>query len=766
MKNILLRATMIVALVSCVSKLAAQNIAGTITDDAGEKLVGATVMWLDTNVGAVSDAEGYYKLHRVKGYEKIVVSMVGYVADTLAVDSSVETLDLRLYSANNLESIVVFDGLNANYISNTGLTKNEVISFAGLCKMACCNLAESFENSASVTVGFSDAISGARQIQMLGLAGTYTQVLDENRPIMRGLSAPYGLSYTPGMWLNSIQVSKGISSVTSGHETITGEINLEYRKPTDDERLFLNLYLNNELRPEMNISTARPVGKSGKLSTVLMAHISADTDTFEIDHNNDGFRDLPSSQQYNIANRWSYLATSGMQLRWGVKLIEEDRLGGMYDYDPDNRSTMLEDNIYGSQITNRGANAFFKLGAPVGRGVFDESTQQELRSNIALVVDYDIFDEDAYFGLNDYDGHENTASMSVMYNHYFTPSSSLILGVSTRLQSIDEIVENTTPTLSNIYDLSRTENEVGAYAEYTYKLEEKLSIIAGIRGDYNSYFDSYYITPRGHLKWSITPSSTLRASAGMGHRTSNVITDNIGIMATGRELVFESGLSGFDAQERALTFGGSFTQSFGILRAGDATFSVDYFRTSFSNSVIVDQEWNSSTIRIYSSSQPSITDSYQADLTWSPLMGFDIFATFRYTDTQITLTRPDGSYFSTQRPLVSKYKGLLNLQYASSMRRWVFDATAQLNGSVRLPVQDGVIENSEYSPSYPMFFAQVARRVGAWEIYVGCENIANYMQDNPIISAENPFSTDFNSSVVWGPLMGRKFYIGVRFNLY
>lgn len=761
-KNIFI-AVLVAAMVLSIPPALAQSLCGKVTDSDGVALAGATVWWAETTVGVSTTTDGEYSTHRVKGYDELVAGYIGYQNDTLRVKSGVSMVDFRLQSTLELESVVVESTLNGNYIKQSGIAKTEMISFAGLCKMACCNLAESFENSASVTVGFSDAISGARQIQMLGLAGTYTQVLDENRAIMRGISAPYGLSYTPGMWLNSIQVSKGISSVTAGHEAITGQINLEHRKPTDSERLFVNLFLNSELRPEANISTALPMGRSGKLSTVAMLHISADTDLWEMDHNGDGFRDMPAAQQYNFANRWSYLADSGVQLRWGVKLLEEDRLGGMYGYDPDRREHMLSDGIYGSQIKNRGFNGYFKVGTPVGSAVYDSESGDELRSNIAFVADYDLFDEDAYFGLNDYDGYERSISMSLMYNHYFSPRSSVIFGLSSHLQSVDETMSN----YDRLTDLSRTENEVGAYGEYTFKIGETFSLIAGLRGDYNSYYDTLYATPRGQVKWSVTPSTTLRASAGLGHRTSNVLTDNIGALTTGREIIFDQGVgSDFNRQERAVTLGGSFTQRFGIVKSGDATISLDYFRTDFSNTVVVDQEWDSSTIHIYSTTAPSTTDTYQADLTWAPTTGLDLFATFRYTDSSITLTRPDGSQYTTTRPLVSKFKTLFNIQYATRLRRWVFDATAQLNGSSRLPVQDGVITESVESPAYPMFYAQVSRRIGAWEIYTGCENIANYTQDTPIIGADDPFSTAFNSSVVWGPLMGRKFYIGLRFNLY
>ncbi len=750
----------------------AQSVIGTVRTSDSEPLVGASVWWVDTNIGAATDIEGEFKLYRVKEHSLLVASYLGYINDTIRVDNRVERVDFTLAADGvNLDEITVNSTIGGNFIRQGSIAKEETISFAGLCKMACCNLAESFENSASVTVGYSDAISGARQIKMLGLAGTYTQILDENRAIMSGIGAPYSLSYTPGMWLNSIQISKGVSSVTAGHEAITGQINLEHRKPTDEERLFLNLYLNDELRPEINASTAIPLTKDNRLSTVIMVHASADSDLVESDHNHDGFRDMPSTQQYNIANRWLYQSDSGVQIRWGVKLLSEERLGGMTNYEQANRQTMYEDNIYGSTISNRGANGYIKIGAPIGRALFDEESQSELRSNIALVADYDYFSEDAYFGLNDYLGDENSVRLNLMYSHYFTPRSSLTTGISSHIQHISESLDNQTPwntqSPSTLYNLNRDESEVGIYAEYTYALADKLSVVAGVRGDYNSYYDNTLFTPRTLLKWSITESTTLRASAGMGHRTTNVITDNIGILATGRSIVIEGDFdSDFNRQERAATVGASLTQSFSLVRTNDAMISFDYFRTDFLSQVIVDQERDANSIYIYDSNGASSTDTFQLDFTWSPIERLDIFATYRHTDSSITLTQSDGSTTEVSRPLVDNFKTLLNVQYATPYRRWVFDATAQYNGSSRLPVQNGDITSSQYSPCYPIFFAQISRRVGQTEIYAGCENIADYRQSEPIIAADNPFSSEFNSSVVWGPLMGRKFYIGLRYNLF
>ena len=769
----------------CAITASAQNITGRVMDAAGNPLPGASVYWADTNIGEAADINGYFRLHRVKDYNRLVGSVVGYTNDTVTVTKETSEVFFNLAEGVAVESVIIEGTLGGNYISHEGILKNENISFAGLCKMACCNLAESFENSASVTVGYSDAISGARQIKMLGLAGTYTQILDENRAIMRGLSAPYGLGYTPGMWLNSIQVSKGIASVTAGHEAVTGQINLEHRKPTDEERLFLNIYFDNELKPEVNLSTALPVTKDKRLSTVILAHASADTKDY--DHNGDGYRDLPMARQFNIANRWLYQGESGIQIRWGAKYVNDNRTGGQMTFkkslqsDKDGKpwyDWWREEGLYGSVVANQEANAYFKMGKPVGASIFDKEENEEIRSNFAMIVDYDFFREDAIFGADKgYVGGQHAANLNLMYTHYFTYNSSLATGITASSRWVTENLTDRTWGRDDAWgnsmndnilrNFDRNETEIGAYAEYTYNIKEKFSAVAGARYDYNAYFRKHLFTPRGHIKWNITPTTVLRGSAGLGFRPTDIITDNIGIMATGRRIVFDTPFGrDFNRMEKALTAGGSFAQTISTVNYRDMTISLDYFRTELFHSVVVDQERDANNIYIYTTDGKSYTNTYQVDLTWNPVERFDIFATFRYTDSKYTITRADGSQQLVERPLVSRFKTLLNIQYATRMRKWTFDVTAQLNGKSRIPTQTGNIEDSEYSPIYPMFFAQVTHKIKMWDIYLGCENIAGFRQKTPILGYADPYSTAFNSSCVWGPLMGRKIYIGVRFNLY
>ena len=767
----------ILSIILCGAGVAsAQNISGKVVDTQGKPLPGASVYWANTSVGVATDLEGNFSLYRVKGNDALVASFMGYTNDTLQVEQKVREVEFKLAEGVAVDAVVVEGGLG-NYIRQDGLLKSENISFAGLCKMACCSLAESFENSASVTVGFSDAISGARQIKMLGLAGTYTQILDENRTIMRGISAPYGLSYTPGMWLSSIQVSKGISSVTAGHEAITGQINLEHRKPTDEERLFLNLYLDTHLKPEINLSSAMPVSKDKRLSTVILAHGAYGT--IEHDGNKDGYRDTPLARTASVANRWLYQAENGMQVRWGAKYLYDHRIGGQMGYKPSMhddkafngtswREAWHTNKIYGSEVNNQEANAYFKIGMPVGEAVFDQENNEELRSNFAVVVDYDFFRENAYFGADkEYFGRQHMTTANAMYAHYFTPRSSLISGLSASSRWVNERLldwSENRPNYNgeNLLLPNRNESEVGAYTEYTYNLKNKLLFVAGLRYDYAFYFRKHLITPRAHIKWNITPTTVLRGSAGLGHRPTDIVTDNIGIMATGRTLNIDSNL---DRMEDALTAGGSFSQSISTFAPGDMTISVDYFYTKIFNTVVVDQEGSPWMIDVYNNHGRSRTHTAQIDITWTPIKRFDVFATFRYTDSRYTINN-NGTPTMVERPLISRYKALINLQYATNMRKWTFDFTAQLNGPARIPTQTGKLEDSTLSPIYPMLFAQVSRRIKKWEIYVGCENLLNFKQPNPIIAGNDPYSTAFNSSLIWGPLMGTKAYIGVRWNLY
>lgn len=757
--------------------VSAQNVRGSvvgISDNTEETLEFASVYWEGTNIGAMTDQNGEFSLAMVKGHERLIASSPGFVSDTIVVTDAnrASMITFRLASHPDiLREVVVVGNQRGNYNRLDGTVKGEMITFAGLTKMACCSLAESFENSASVTVGYSDAITGTRQIRMLGLAGVYTQMLDETRPIMRGLGSPYGLSYTPGMWLEGIQVSKGITSVTSGHEAISGQINLEYRKPTDDTPLFLNAYVDSDLRAELNAASSVKI--NDKLSTVILAHGSMDTR--RSDHNKDGYLDMPLTKQLNVANRWLYAASNGMQLRAGVKFVTEERIGGTKDFKPkrDGRPSSVTD-PYGSKIGNDNFNAYLKVAMPVGKYIYDEESEAVERSNFAVIADYNYFDTDSYFGmLKDYRGTQHSGYLNAMYSWTVSMDHKVIFGASATIDDYDERLRDGTinragATIGDFEMLyGRTEKEAGVYGEYTYSLGDRLTVMGGLRGDYNNHH-GWFATPRAHLKYNILPKLVFRGSAGLGYRSANIFTDNLWIFATGRTLNFAGGsYDDIDLLEKSFTYGGSLSWNFRLGQDENASLSFDYYRSEFLRSIVVDQEYDTEHIQVYNGKKRgAYSNTYQIDFNWMPIRNFDVVVTFRYNESYVSLNRPDGSVEKVERPLTDRFKGLVNFQYATRYRRWVFDFTAQLNGPVRLPVTDGApLSSAVKSDVYPMFYAQVTYKINnIITVYLGCENIGDYTQHHVIMGGDAPYTTAFNSSVIWGPLMGRKIYAGTRIN--
>lgn len=715
----------------------------------------ATIVCIENGQVAEADIDGNFTFKRVKlDKATFYATFIGYTKDTVVVNIPHEYHEFNLKDENELNALVVTGRQEANYLSKTTPVRTEVITAAGLCKMACCNLAESFENSASVSVGYSDAVSGAKQIKLLGLSGTYVQMLDENKPIMRGLSSPFGLTYIPGQWLESIQIAKGPSSVINGLEGLTGLINMEHRKPTAENPLFVNLFTNQELKLEANVASSLQLNE--KWSTVIMAHASGDTK--EHDGNDDGFKDEPKTLQLNFDNRWLYQAApGGVQIRFGVKAFSDKRIGGQMGYKEGMNDhgvyEAVSKGIWGSEIHNSGIDGNFKLGIPLSN---------EGAESLAFVATYSYYDMNTSYGTKYYKGHQNMAFVNAMYQNQIHENHHYTFGIAGQFDKISEdymdlvfdknnkvVGVNTSPALNGLED-----KMFGVYGEYTFT-NDKFTAVLGARGDYHSE-GGWVFGPRANLKYSFTDNTIVRVTGGRGFRHANIIADNLGLMSSSRDIYIMEKIN----MEDAWTFGGNFTQYFKLGESENSFVSFDYFRSSFNDQLVVDWDIHAkdNLVAVYNCHGRSFTDTYQFDLSVEPFKRFTAILTYRYTNAKIEM---DGQGL-VNRPLMSKYKGVLNLQYATNLNKWTFDVTAQLNGPAPLPLFMGGGE----SEVYPMFFAQVTKKFRGVDVYVGVENIGNYMQENPIISANDPYSDDFNASMVWGPLMGRKFYAGMRLTLW
>jgi len=696
----------------------------------------ASVFWLGTTAGTATDANGNFSLQKSNiENSRLVASAIGYISDTLTITRETEEVEFVLYETPEQigEATVVARQLGS-YISKSASVITEIITGAGLSKLACCNLAESFENTASVSVGYSDAVSGARQIRMLGLSGTYVQMLDENIPTLRGIAATYGLSFTPGQWLESIQMSKGTSSVLNGYEAITGQINLEHRKPNKDEPLFINLYGDIDRRFEANITSSLQI--NDKLSTVIFAHGS--TDSKSHDANGDGFIDYPKLKQINAGNRWLY-SSGKVIVHAGYRFLAENRKGGQLHTDMPN--------AYTSNIDNKHFNAYLKAGIP-----FNEDGSRSL----AFIVSYAYHNQNSYFGKKHYDARQNSVISNVLWQSTLDKEEKhrYTIGASFVHDNYKELF--TDSKFADLWIGDRIENVGGAFAQYTLKPNENFDFIAGIRLDRNTLYKETLFTPRMHLRYNFTPNSTIRISAGRGFYSPNIIAENIGILATGRKIAIDADIK----MEKAWTTGASLTQNFKIDENRSGYVSFDFFRTDFQNQTVVDVEESEQYIRITNLNGKSYSNSYQVNFSIDPFERFNVYTTFRYNEAKTDMSRG-----LVEKPLVDRFKALVNLAYSTKFEKWRFDFTAQLNGSSRLPLYAAQTLGKERSKTYPVFFSQITKKYKRLDVYLGCENIGNYMQKDVIINAQDPFDDKFDASVIYAPLMGRKIYMGIRFTL-
>lgn len=729
----------------CTLRAAAQAFTGTVYYDRPggnpEPLPFAQVYHLEKERLIDTDASGRFAI-LLSERATFVATYVGYTRDTLIVEPGVRSGEFHLYGENEVDEATVT--ARQATLSRLKPVKTEVITSAGLCKMACCALASSFENSSSVTVGYADAVTGARQIKLLGLSGAYTQMLDESRPVLRGLQSPFGLSYIPGQWLESIQISKGPASVSNGVEAITGQINVEHRKPTDETPLFVQLYGGSDAMLETNVASALQLNE--KWSTVILAHVGATV--ADMDHNGDGFRDDPRNLQVNVANRWLYYSPTGVQVRFGMRYVNDDRLGGQMGSGKDN-ALNLENNVWGTRILNRGVNGYVKVGVPLND---DQS------SNVAVVFDYTHHETDSFYGPKTYDGLQNSYFGNLLYSNTINERHSVKAGLTF---SSDCFKENLLYPSFPAGNILHHHNEVAlsGFGEYTFSYEDKLTFVGGVNLDYN-WNHGWLFSPRGSFKYSFTDAIVARLVGGRGFRCSNIFADNPGIFSTNRAIEIAGNL---DTMEDAWTFGGNITfyLPFGF-DAENTYVSFDYFRNDFNHQVIVDQEYKEGKVCIYNLDGHSYTNTYQVDFNVNPVERFNVVATFRYNDAKVTLAGKG----LRERPMSSRFKAVLNLQYATRLSKWIFDFTAQLNGAMRLPDFAAKEWGMETSPVYPTLYAQVTRKFKGVDVYVGGENLTNFTQKNAILGADRPFSSDFNASCVWGPLMGIKVYAGLRYTLW
>ena len=726
---------------------------GTVVDEANLPLMGAEVYWNGTQIGVSTDDNGTFTLKRTENSNTLVISYIGYKTKTIKVTNS-EALHIQLEPQSALEEVVVTQKRGNTMKSQWQVANLHTMSSGELLKAACCNLSESFSTNPSIDVNFSDAVTGNKQIKMLGLTSPYILMAEENIPAMRGASQAYGLSFVPGTWIESIQITKGAGSVINGYESISGQINYEIEKPINARPFFLNLYTSEDSRYELNAHTK--VKLSDKWATSLLAH--GNVRQRKSDHNHDGFIDNPIGNQINLLNRWQYSnAEKGWVSFLNLSYMKDERQAGQIDYNPltDKGTT----NAWGSEVNSER----FTLSNKIGY-VFPDTPYK----SIGLQNSFQSHRQDSYFGLNSYDIHQKSWYGNLIYNSIIgNTQHKFATGLSGTYDDYNE--QLTTSALAG--DFSRIDRSVGAFFEYTYDNSSNFSFVAGIRADSHNNLGNF-ITPRFHLRYNPWKEATFRLSAGRGKRAANVIAENQQLLASSRQLHIIGGdggkLYGLNP-EIAWNYGASFLQAFKIW-GKNAELSVDLYRTHFDNQVVVDLDHSPQQALFYNLDGKSFANSLQAEVSISPAKGLDFKAAYKYYDVQTQFTKGQ-----LEKTLTPKHRWFANIAYETAdtqenkHSQWKFDVTFNWLGEQRLPTTATnplPYRLSDYAPSFATLNAQITRVFSkTFEVYVGGENITNYKQANGILAADAPFGAYFDSTMQYAPAFGQMYYAGMRFKL-
>ena len=719
-------------------------IEGTVYEEAenGQRtpLPGVNVYWKIVNEGTVTDANGHYKIPLHERIGCLVFSCISYENDTVHHMVEPAHYDHVFQAIHMLNEVEIAARQKATYINPIKAIAVQEITSENLKRAACCTLAGSFENNASVDVNYSDAVTGAKQIQLLGLSGIYTQMMTEIIPNFRGLASTFGLNYVPGNWMNGIQVSKGTSSVRNGYESITGQINVDYKEPLPNksEKVFFNLYANSMAMTDFNFNVRTKVGKQDGI--MLFGHVSHNF--MKMDGNSDSFMDDPMTTQYNVFLRYNHPHTGHFGCKLGIKALKENRLGGQMDFDPQHR---LDEgyNLFGIGINTERYEAFAKCGYHFDRKDTSIGLQQQVTYHKM----------DSYYGLTDYNANQLSYYANLLFDSYIVNDHhTYSVGASYTYDKYDEHLNDST--------LQRVEQVPGAFAEYVFNDNHHWSVIAGFRADYNTYYQKMLYTPRLHVRFKTHDDFALRLSAGKGYRSPNILAENSTMLASARVIRFLD----TPKMEDAWNYGINLTKSI-TFGWRELILQADFYRTDFINQIVLDRDADAHEIRIYNLDGKSYSNSAQIEANCEIFKDFDLTLAFRYNDVKMTINDT-----LREKPFVNRYKGLISMSYAPGT--WQFDFTTQFNGDSRVPDLSNNAtamanhQNIGRSPFYVIMNAQVTKKLGEyWELYVGGENLTNYKQDYPIISANNPTSEDFDASMVWGPLSGIKGYLGVRFQI-
>lgn len=639
-------------------------------------------------------------------------------------------------------------------LSKKSVLSKELISEVELRKAACCDLSESFETNASISASFTDAVTGTRQIRLLGLEGPYALYTRGNLQTMGGLSSVLGLALIPGAWIQSIQLTKGPGSVVNGAAAMSGQINYELRPSFTKEKAHFNLFAGPGRFEQNAIYTWK---QSAKWSSNVMVH--GRQQLFRWDGNEDGYLDAPLSNHVFIQNAWKHQGANS-EAQFGIKASGINNIGGSTLY---GTPTLVP--IWSHELQTERYELWAKRGYFLDGGI---------NRSIGTQFSATYQDLNSYFGNRIFTGKERRLYGNLIFqDNILDTRHTLKGGLDANSFSISQQMwEN-----DGSYDGLCT----GVYGEYSYVNSpdgEGFSMILGQRIDVLRYYLPFYV-PRLHLKYNSGPWA-FRGQASRSWRIATLGPEYMGYMANDRTAVFLGNGGGpiTEPIEKSNTYGIGVNWSKDVLFK-EMQWYADIFYTQFANKVVFDFDGSTDTLLI--GSPGGSYSNVQERILYSPYSisaqvggQYELFhrtmikASYRYQEVKqrdLTAYYASGAiedYFKLEEVILN-VPHLVYLGASYSGRKGMgIELNATYNSSQRLPL----VGYAKRSPAFTMLNGQISKEDRAFgQFYIGIQNALNVRQLDPIVGGNLPFDGGFDASIVWGPIMGRQIYAGWRYDL-
>lgn len=706
-----------------------------------EILPGAILTWAGTSTSVSSNENGVFEIP-MEGIKdkRLIAFYLGYQTDTIAVgEKTYISITLKAMPAQIATFTVEAEKRNA-YISNDAI-KTEVITQKELTKAACCDLSGCFETQATVQPQTTNVITNSKELRILGLAGVYTQVLFDGIPMIQGLSYTYGVSSYPGSIVENIFVAKGANSVLQGFESISGQININSRDPEKTDTIFANFYINSFREHHYNLNYATAVGKKKKwhmLSALHMVQPATRTD-----RDKDNFLDLPLLTRYAVFNKWKYgnERKNGVFSTIGLRFLNEQRIGGQVNFDPGREKGSFT--VYGQTVNYNQPEFYTKTGyrfsgkhalVLMGSGIYHKQS--------------------SYFGSLNYEAKQLNGYLNVQHEMYWGNAHQLKYGLSFRYQDLEERISFTDTFLLRTFagNYVTQLSAPGIFAENVFSWDDdRITLITGARLDRHQQFGDYF-TPRFLFRYMFDKSHTIRTSAGMGWRQVNLFSENINLLASSRDVIFEEQIR----PEQAWNWGINYVWRFKE-ESLEGTLSADFYQTYFLNQFFPDYDRDPTKAFIRNFTGESMSNAFQTELNVRFFSVLEVKAAYNFLDVyRIVNEQKNVLPFNPRNRVMGAFS------YRPKSIRWYFDMNMHWYDRQRLPKS---LTASDYSQPYALYNVQVTHKTGRFEIYAGCENIFNFRQWQPIVGWENPFSKSFDTSSIWGPTRGREIYFGFRWKM-